>query len=84
MWRPQWAAIPFVRQPACVPAEFNLLDGLDFTPAFPGGPPRSFFCDLTVEGPAVFKNGPPPIDFAPVMPSAPGPGCCPDLVRALV
>ena len=33
------AVVFFYRSPACVPADFNLLDFLDFTPAFPGGPP---------------------------------------------
>jgi hypothetical protein len=61
-----WAAVPFVRQTACVPLNFNLLDFADLAPAFPGGPPRSLLCDLTVEGHAIFKNGPPPVDIAPI------------------
>ncbi|HUQ15070.1 MAG TPA: hypothetical protein VM094_03375 [Gemmatimonadales bacterium] len=44
------AAIVFWRSPACIPGDFNLLQNLDLTPAFPGGPPRSFVCPLTVEG----------------------------------
>lgn len=28
----QWAAIPFYRDPACIPADFNLLQMVDFTP----------------------------------------------------
>jgi hypothetical protein len=44
------AAVVFWRQPDCVPADFNLLDFLDLTPAFPGGPPRPFLCTLAVEG----------------------------------
>jgi hypothetical protein len=47
----QWAAFVFLRLPSCVPADFNLLDQADFTPAFPGGPPRVFGCALTVDGP---------------------------------
>jgi hypothetical protein len=39
-----WAAIVFYRDPACVPADFNLFDFYDF--AFP----RVFFCDPTVSG----------------------------------
>src|ERR1041385_4965002 len=38
----QWAAFVFLRLPSCVPPDFNLLDQADFTPAFPGGPPRVF------------------------------------------
>ena len=52
-----WAAIPFYRDPSCVPADFNLLDFFDA--------PRAFSCGLTVEGFVVWQNGPPPEDFAP-------------------
>lgn len=55
----EWAAIPFLREPLCVPPEFNLLSLFDI--------PTALFCDLTVEGFAVFKNGPPPIDAAPYL-----------------
>jgi hypothetical protein len=55
----EWAAIPFLRDTACVPPEFNLLTLYDI--------PGAFFCPHTVEGFAVFKNGPPPIDSAPYM-----------------
>ena len=72
-----WAAVPFVRQPACVPLNFNLLDFADLTPAFPGGPPRSILCDLTVEGHAIFKNGPPPVDVAPIQTHLQGLGAVP-------
>jgi hypothetical protein len=44
------AVVFFYRSPDCVPSNFNLLDYLDFTPAFPGGPPRPFLCDLQIEG----------------------------------
>jgi hypothetical protein len=47
----EWAAIPFLRDPACVPADVNLLDGFDF-------PPRPFTCQLTVHGFVIYKNGP--------------------------
>lgn len=60
-----WIAIPFLRDPRCVPADFNLLDNIDFTPAFPGGPPRPFTCPLTVQGFAIWESGP-STDFAPL------------------
>jgi hypothetical protein len=72
-----WAALPFVRQPGCVPLNFNLLDSADLTPAFPGGPPRFVLCDLTVEGHAIFENGPPPIDIAPIQAHMQGLGAVP-------
>ena len=46
----QEAAVVFWRLPDCIPHDFNLLDFLDLTPAFPGGPPRPLECLLTVEG----------------------------------
>ncbi len=54
----EWAAISFLRDPACVPEDFNLLDLLDFTPAFPDGPPRPFLCPLTVDGLEIWETGP--------------------------
>ena len=53
----QWAPIVFVRDPACVPAGFDLLDQLAV--------PQSFGCPSYVEGHVTYKNGPPPIDFVP-------------------
>ena len=50
------AVILFYRSPACVPADFNLLDSLDLTPAFPGGPPRPFLCELQIEGRALWHS----------------------------
>ena len=50
------AVVFFYRSPDCVPADFNLLDFLDFTPAFPGGPPRPFLCDLLIEGRALWHS----------------------------
>ena len=38
----EWAAIPFYRDPACVPADFNLIVQVDV--------PRAFDCPSTVEG----------------------------------
>lgn len=46
----EWAAIVFYRDPECVPADFNLLDLMDF--------PRAFDCRLTVSGFEVWDNGP--------------------------
>lgn len=68
----EWAAIWFFRDPNWIPADFNLLDAVDFTPAFPGGPPRPFVCPLTVSGFAIWKNEPFPIDSAPVQESGNG------------
>lgn len=57
----EWGAAPFVRELGCVPPDFNLLSLFDLTPAFPGGPPRSFLCAQTVEGHLIFEDaGPPP------------------------
>jgi hypothetical protein len=44
-----WAAVPFVRELACVPADVNLLAIV--------GPP-AFGCTLTVEGHEHWQNGP--------------------------
>ena len=73
----EWAAIPFLRNTSCIPPNFNLLDFNDFTPAFPMGPPRPFLCPLTVEGFALWKNGPPPIDFVPILSELHGTGSVP-------
>lgn len=63
----EWAAIPFLRETSCIPGDFDLLDFADFTPAWIGGPPRPFVCPLTVEGFALYRNGPPPVDQAPIL-----------------
>ncbi len=63
----EWAAIPWNREPVCVPPDFDLLNLNDFTPAFPGGPPRPFLCPLVVEGFVIFEDGPPPLDLAPIL-----------------
>jgi len=63
----EWAAIWFYRDPGCIPSDFNLLDAVDLTPAFPSGPPRPFVCPLTVNGFAIWKNGPPPVDSVPAV-----------------
>jgi hypothetical protein len=51
-----WAVIVFYRSPACIPDDFNLLDFFDFIPAFPGGPPRAFLCDLHIEGFTLWRS----------------------------
>lgn len=75
-----WGAAPFERQLSCVPPDFNLLTLFDFTPAFPGGPPRVFRCTLTVEGFNVWENGPAPVDPGPVMVQSRGLGAVPVVV----
>jgi hypothetical protein len=60
----EWAAIPFYRDPACIPADFNLLQFVDLTPD-PVYGLRPFGCALTVEGFELWKNGP-SIDPAPI------------------
>lgn len=70
----QWAAFVFLRLPSCVPSDFNLLDSVDFAPAFPGGPPRVFACPLTVEGHAILQS---PLDFTPVQANLKGLGAVP-------
>lgn len=55
----EWAAVVFYRSPACIPATFNLLDLFDV--------PGAFFCDLTIDGFEIWRNGPPPVDSAPMM-----------------
>jgi hypothetical protein len=44
----EWAAIVFVRDQSCVPANFNLLNQIDV--------PAAFGCALTVDGHAILKN----------------------------
>jgi hypothetical protein len=46
----EWAAIPFYRDPACVPADFNLITQVDV--------PRAFGCTSTVEGYLIFPDSP--------------------------
>jgi hypothetical protein len=41
----EWAAVVFYRDPACVPAGFNLFDFIDI--------PGAFFCATTIEGHAL-------------------------------
>jgi hypothetical protein len=53
-----WAAIAFYRSPACVPDDFNLLEFFDV--------PAAFSCALTVDGFEIWRNGPPPLDPAPM------------------
>ena len=51
------AAIPFYRDPECVPEDFNLLDFFDA--------PAAFDCESYMAGFEVWKN-PMPIDLAPI------------------
>lgn len=44
----EWAAFVFLRDQACVPLNFNLLDNIDV--------PAVFGCPLTIGGHAIFKN----------------------------
>lgn len=53
----EWAAIAFYRPPACVPADFNLLDFFD---------PAAFGCDSFVTGFAVWEHGPWAGDEGPI------------------
>jgi hypothetical protein len=65
----EWVGIVFLRETACIPSNFNLLDQLD--------PPAAFGCPLVVEGRATFKNGLPPIDLAPIHVTFSGLGAVP-------
>ena len=64
-----WAGIVFVRPPECVPGGFNLLNVFDI--------PGAFFCPLLVDGFAIWKNGPPPVDRTPVKVNMKGLGAVP-------
>jgi hypothetical protein len=64
-----WAAIVFYRLPECVPREFNLLTFFDI--------PRAFACPLTMRGFEIWKNGLPPVDFAPIHTELRGLGAVP-------
>lgn len=59
----QWAAVVFYRDPACVPADFNLGDFFDLPG--PGGP-GAFGCPLLIEGHELWRNGQRAGDAAPV------------------
>ncbi len=65
----EWAAIAFLRQPGCVPDDFNLLDLIDV--------PAAFGCPLTVQGHLIYKNAPPPVDGAPIQANLHGLGAVP-------
>ena len=64
----EWAAVAFYRDPDCLlQTGFNLLDFFDV--------PAAFNCPCYVAGFLIWKNGPPPIDLAPVqMKLQPAPG----------
>ena len=63
----QWAAFVFLRDPSCVPPNFNLLDSFDAA---------AFGCQLTVDGKVLWKNGP-QVDPVPVEVNAHGMGAVP-------
>jgi hypothetical protein len=67
----EWVAIAFYRNPACVRAEFNLLDFFDFANI-----PAIFFCPLTVHGFEIWKNGT-GNDEAPIQTKSYGNGAVP-------
>jgi hypothetical protein len=75
----EWGAAAFERRLECVPPDFNLLEEFDFTPAFPGGPPRPFLCPLTVSGYQIWHNPPDPlpVDPGPVFVMSRGLGAVP-------
>jgi hypothetical protein len=52
-----WVAIPFYRNPGCIPADFNLLDFFD---------PAAFDCESCVAGFEIWKNGPWAGDVTPI------------------
>lgn len=64
----EWAAIPFLRDSRCVPADADLLAGFD---------PRSCECPLAVHGFAIYKNGPFPVDPVPLFAFLMGNGAVP-------
>lgn len=47
-----WAAVAWLRDPACVPGDFNLLRLFD-------PPPTPFLCALTIEGHEIWNTEPP-------------------------
>ena len=51
-----WAAIPFLRDPSCVPPDFNLLEGIDLPNA---QDPGAFGCALTIRGFEIWQAPPP-------------------------
>ncbi|MGB3713697.1 MAG: hypothetical protein WA996_04630 [Candidatus Promineifilaceae bacterium] len=65
-----WAVIVFYRPPDCIPDDFNLLDFFDV--------PAVFDCQpATTDGFEIWKNGPPPIDEAPIHTRLQGRGAVP-------
>lgn len=66
----EWVAIAFYRDPACVPASFNLLDFFDFANI-----PAIFFCPLTVNGFELWND--PAGDAAPRQSKLKGNGAVP-------
>ena len=63
-----WAAIPFLRDPSCVPSDFNLLEGIDLPNA---QDPGAFGCALTIRGFEIWQ-APPPEGSVPIAINAKG------------
>ncbi len=66
----EWVAIAFYRDPACVPASFNLFNFFDFANI-----PAVFFCPLTVHGFEVWSD--PATDAGPRQSKLQGNGAVP-------
>jgi hypothetical protein len=73
----EWAAVFWMRDPSCVPGDFNLLSLADLTPAFPSGPPRPFLCSLTIGGHEIWNTDPPDPAVGPLNITAYGLGAVP-------
>lgn len=66
----EWGAVAWLRDPACVPEDFNILQFFD-------PPPRPFFCALTIEGHAIWNTDPPDPSVGPLNFRASGLGAVP-------
>jgi len=65
-----WGAVAWLREPACVPDDFNILQLVD-------PPPRPFFCALTIEGHEIWNTDPPDPSVGPLNIRASGLGAVP-------
>ncbi len=65
----EWVAVAFYREPACVRANFNLLNFFDFANI-----PAIFACPLTVHGLEIWKDG---VDTGPMQSKLFGNGAVP-------
>jgi hypothetical protein len=77
----KWAAIPWLRDTNCVPADFNILGLVDLTilfpPEVPFPGPRPFFCPLTIGGHEIWNTDPPNPAVGPLNVTAYGLGAVP-------